>query len=209
VGGSVSPGRHCYKAQEVFLAWIFCYNGGIFTYATAHTRHRRVPHRLRAEGIERYEWRRESRPHAGRRRRQRVFYQSRHLWCIGISNGILSPFPPAHTTENTSGHPSVARERCRLSQQAGGSLSHRLAARCGAALRGLDRRLRMGEGRASGVYQGRGPRDGPAGKAGRGPPCLWHSRKTHLIGSWKEVLHPTAARREQTPGNLSASNENS
>jgi hypothetical protein len=42
-------------------------------------------------------------------------------------------------------------------------------------MRGLDWRLRMGEGRASGVSQGRGPRDGPAGKAGEDD-CKRHGK---------------------------------
>jgi tetratricopeptide (TPR) repeat protein len=48
---------------------------------------------------------------------------------IGISNGILSPAPPAHNPENTSGLPSVARRRCRLPQHAAAGLPQRLVAR--------------------------------------------------------------------------------
>jgi hypothetical protein len=35
-----------------------------------------------------------------------------------LYNGILSPAPPAHNPENTSGPPSVARRRCRLPRHA-------------------------------------------------------------------------------------------
>jgi hypothetical protein len=45
-------------------------------------------------------------------------------------------------------------------------LPQRRAARRGAAMRGLDRQIRMGEAEDLRVLRGRGPRDGPSGKAG-------------------------------------------
>jgi hypothetical protein len=69
-----------------------------------------------------------------------------------------------------------------------GSPPQRLAAWRGAAWGGLDRRLRMGYGRVSGVYRERGPRDGPSGKAGgeRGGSAPW---ATTLDCYWQNHLH--------------------
>jgi hypothetical protein len=47
-------------------------------------------------------------------------------------------------------------------------LPQRRAARRGAARRGLDRQRRRGEAEDFRVLRGRGPRDGPSGKAGSG-----------------------------------------
>jgi hypothetical protein len=84
---------------------------------------------------------------------------------IGISNGILLPFPPAHNPANTSGHPRVARQRCWLSQEASGPLSPRSK-----VWRGFARSrhaIRMGYNRASGGSRGEGL-GGPVGEAERG-----------------------------------------
>jgi hypothetical protein len=81
---------------------------------------------------------------------------------IGRMNGIFapSPAPPASAGGRGPRAASAAPPaRCDGPRK-------RRAARRGTAWRALDRQVRMREeGRASGGSQGRGPRDGPAGKA--------------------------------------------
>jgi hypothetical protein len=80
---------------------------------------------------------------------------------IGRMNGIFAPPPAPPASAGGRGRRAASAAppaRCDGPRK-------RRAARRGTAWRALDRQVRMREGRASGGYQGRGPRDGPDGKA--------------------------------------------
>jgi hypothetical protein len=101
----------------------------------------------------------------------RAWKDVEYRW-ISNTNGILAP-PFKSPPKTLLRYPRVAR-RQPLPARSDGDVpsTPRLLAKAApsAALRGLDRRLRMEYGRASRVYQGRKPRSDPLGKAGGG--CL-------------------------------------
>ncbi len=83
---------------------------------------------------------------------------------IRISNGIFaSPLPPSAPAGGRCSRAAIAVPPAR-----GGRTPQAIAARRGAAMRGLDMRLRMRDAEGSGVFPVRGPRSGSSGKAGGG-----------------------------------------